>query len=80
MQDFNFDQDMTGIDFELTAEEIELCDRSASVSALQNDVIKLLEEVEIASAKTPFERYWAGSASASIARHHKAGKVRTIRA
>lgn len=37
-------------------------------------------EAAKASAATPFEEYWAGSAWASVSRDYKAGRVRTIKA
>ena len=42
---------------------------------------RLMEyEAAKASASTPSEEYWAGSAWASVSRDYKAGRVRTIKA
>jgi hypothetical protein len=37
-------------------------------------------EAAVKSAKDSFEAYWAGSASASVARDYRAGRFVTIRA
>ena len=42
---------------------------------------RLMEyEAAKASAATPSEEYWAGSAWASVTRDYKAGRARTVRA
>lgn len=37
-------------------------------------------EAEVAASRNGFEAYWAGSASASVSRDYRAGRVRTIQA
>ncbi len=36
-------------------------------------------EAALAASKDSFEAYWAGSASASVMRDYKAGRVKTVR-
>jgi hypothetical protein len=61
--------------------ETETLPTPAEVDAMLLAMDRFLETQEaIASAKNSFEAYWAGSASASVERDYRAGRVITIHA
>ncbi|MET3352337.1 UNVERIFIED_ORG: hypothetical protein ABID33_000220 [Xanthobacter viscosus] len=55
----------------------------AEVDALLSGMDRMMAreaeyQAALASAQTPFEAYWAGSASASVMRDYRAGRTRRI--
>jgi hypothetical protein len=80
VSDFNFDIEMEPISFELTEQEIALCDSVETHQAILAETRELETQAAIAAAPNSVAAFWAGSASASVARDIKAGRVRTIKA
>ena len=50
------------------------------MAALDQEAREADYQAELGAAKNSFEAYWAGSASASVARDYRAGRVVTIHA
>ncbi|MBD2458765.1 hypothetical protein H6G80_32485 [Nostoc sp. FACHB-87] len=65
---------------ELTPEEIERCELWAERRTLIEEIRNLQDRIVVAQAKTSnsLEAYWKASASASVERDYRLGRVKTI--
>lgn len=66
---------------ELTPEEVELCELWAEKRQLIEEIRKVQDSIIVLQAKTSnsLEDFWKGSASASVERDYRLGRVKTIR-
>ena len=78
--EFNDIDDAEFAQLELTPEEVELCELWAERRTLIEEIRKVQDNIIVAQAKTSnsLEAYWKASASASVERDYRLGRVKII--